>query len=251
MQVSKRKMVIGLTDGCIRIFDRQSLETIKSWTAHKEMVSCLQMDDRVIVSGSADETVKIWNANTGLLISTVKYHTNGITALRLKGNTLITASRDKSLVVWTLDINFKVKKSFVKMDRHWWISSVDFDEKYIVAGSSAKKQLRLFDTKNGEELRVLEGHTLGVSCLSYENGMLISGSYDNTIRIWDIEQGKCVRVLEGHEKTIRSIRLCGRRIISGCWSGKTKIWNLKNALEGKEKEKACIQTIHKHTDWRN
>ena len=88
---------------------------------------------------------------------------------------------------------------------------------------------------------------MGVSCLSYENGMLISGSYDNTIRIWDIEQGKCVRVLEGHEKTIRSIRLCGRRIISGCWSGKTKIWNLKNALEGKEKDKACIQTIHKHT----
>ena len=60
---------------------------------------------------------------------------------------------------------------------------------------------------------------------------------------------ECVRVLEGHEKTIRSIKLCGRRIISGCWSGKTKIWNLKNALEGKEKDKVCIQTIHKHTDW--
>ena len=129
------------------------------------------MDERVIISGSADETVKIWNANSGLIISTLQYHTQGITGMRFKGHTLITCSRDKSMAIWDVDVHFKLHKKYAKTDRQWWQSCIDFDEDYIIVGSSAKKDLRVLETKTGEELKVLEGHTFGVSCLCYEQDM--------------------------------------------------------------------------------
>ncbi|KAL4681276.1 hypothetical protein H8959_006753 [Pygathrix nigripes] len=36
----------------------------------------------------------------------------------------------------------------------------------------------------------------------YRDGLVVSGSSDNTIRLSDIECGSCLRVLEGHEESV-------------------------------------------------
>ncbi|MBS0650055.1 MAG: hypothetical protein JSR93_02725 [Verrucomicrobia bacterium] len=36
-----------------------------------------------------------------------------------------------------------------------------------------------------QQLRILRGHRDSVRCLTVKDGMLISGSWDQTIKIWD------------------------------------------------------------------
>ena len=54
-------------------------------------------------------------------------------------------------------------------------------------------------------MRILEGHTDVVSCVtvSLATGMLYSASWDKTARMW--KDGACVRVLKGHEAALWTV----------------------------------------------
>lgn len=48
--------------------------------------------------------------------------------------------------------------------------------------------------------RTLQGHQAAISSLSWSaEGLLLSGSWDETARGWDLETGACAWVLSGHE----------------------------------------------------
>ena len=63
-----RKIVSGLRDNTIKIWDRKTLECVKVLTGHSGSVLCLQYDEKVIVTGSSDSTVRVWSVKTGELI---------------------------------------------------------------------------------------------------------------------------------------------------------------------------------------
>ncbi len=46
--------------------------------------------------------------------------------------------------------------------------------------------IRIWNTENGETIKILTGHTNAVfSLVVIHNGLLASGSADNTTRIWE------------------------------------------------------------------
>lgn len=45
----------------------------------------------------------------------------------------------------------------------------------------------------GRFVRTLKGHTLAVTSLLVEHGMLLSGSDDGTVKLWDAESGAFIR----------------------------------------------------------
>ncbi|KAL8383342.1 hypothetical protein RB595_006880 [Gaeumannomyces hyphopodioides] len=86
-------------------------------------------------------------------------------------------------------------------------------------------------------IKILKGHTNGVTCLQLLDNMLATGSYDATIKIWDIETGRELRTLKGHTRGIRTLQFDESKLISGSLDNTVKIWNwhtgeLLSSLQG-------------------
>ena len=63
---------------------------------------------------------------------------------------------------------------------------VDLLTKSTLASGSYDKTIRVWNFESGECLKVLKGHTGGVTslCISPSNGYLCSGSDDKSIIVW-------------------------------------------------------------------
>ncbi len=61
LQYDDRKIVSGLRDNTIKVWDRASLSCVRELNGHTGSVLCLQYDDKVIISGSSDSTVRTVN----------------------------------------------------------------------------------------------------------------------------------------------------------------------------------------------
>src|SRR5690606_34173129 len=69
--------------------------------------------------------------------------------------------------------------------------AISADSNFIVTGSK-DKSAKLWDVRNGREVRRFLGHEHTVTALdiSHDGKYLITGSYDKTTRLWEIATGK-------------------------------------------------------------
>ena len=58
LQYDDEKIISGLRDNTIKVWDTQTLQCTTALTGHTGSVLCLQYDQRVIISGSSDSTVR-------------------------------------------------------------------------------------------------------------------------------------------------------------------------------------------------
>ncbi|RWS31319.1 F-box/WD repeat-containing protein 1A-like protein [Leptotrombidium deliense] len=247
LQYDDHKIVSGLRDNTIKIWDRNTLQCAKVLTGHTGSVLCLQYDDKVIVSGSSDATVRVWDVKTGLMVNTLIHHCEAVLHLRFNNGMMVTCSKDRSIAVWDMASPTDITLRRVLVGHRAAVNVVDFDEKYIVS-ASGDRTIKVWNTSNCEFVRTLNGHKRGIACLQYRDRLVVSGSSDNTIRLWDIECGTCLRVLEGHEELVRCIRFDNKRIVSGAYDGKIKVWDLAAALDPRSPAGTlCLRTLVEHT----
>jgi len=247
LQYDDQKIVSGLRDNTIKIWDRATLQSTKVLTGHTGSVLCLQYDDKVIISGSSDSTVRVWNVHTGEMVNTLIHHCEAVLHLRFNNGMMVTCSKDRSIAVWDMTSQTEITLHRVLVGHRAAVNVVDFDEKYIVS-ASGDRTIKVWNTPNCEFVRTLNGHKRGIACLQYRDRLVVSGSSDNTIRLWDIESGTCLRILEGHEELVRCIRFDSKRIVSGAYDGKIKVWDLVAALDPrKPASQLCLRTLVEHT----
>ncbi|UJR30438.1 hypothetical protein I4U23_017971 [Adineta vaga] len=246
LQYDDEKIISGLRDNTIKIWDRKTLECTKVLTGHNGSVLCLQYDDKMILTGSSDSTVRVWNIKTGELINTLLHHCEAVLHLRFSNGTMVTCSKDRSIAVWQMNSSTDISIRRVLVGHRAAVNVVDFDDKYIVS-ASGDRTIKVWDTTTCEFVRTLLGHKRGIACLQYRDKIVVSGSSDNTIRIWDIECGVCLRILEGHDELVRCIRFDTKRIVSGAYDGKIKVWDLVAALDPRSQSTLCIRTLTEHT----
>ena len=72
---------------------------------------------------------------------------------------------------------------------------------FIAAANETTFDIEIYDSKTGDLLRTLSGHTGHVQqrCMFFgppEEKLLVTGSVDNTVRVWNVETGECLRVFE-------------------------------------------------------
>jgi len=249
LQYDDQKIVSGLRDNTIKMWDRNSLACLRVLTGHTGSVLCLQYDERVIISGSSDSTVRVWDVATGEHITTLIHHCEAVLHLsfRFYNGMMVTCSKDRSIAVWDMISPNEINLRRVLVGHRAAVNVVDFDEKYIVS-ASGDRTIKVWNTSSCEFVRTLNGHKRGIACLQYQNHLVVSGSSDNTIRLWDIENGACLRVLEGHEELVRCIRFDSKRIVSGAYDGKIKVWDLQAALNLRSPSGTlCIRTLVEHS----
>ncbi|GFS11539.1 F-box/WD repeat-containing protein 1A [Elysia marginata] len=247
LQYDDNKIISGLRDNTIKIWNRNSLERIQVLTGHTGSVLCLQYDDNIIMSGSSDSTVRVWDLHSGEMMNTLIHHCEAVLHLRFDDGIMVTCSKDRSIAVWDMQSPTDINLRRVLVGHRAAVNVVDFDEKYIVS-ASGDRTIKVWNTSTCEFVRTLNGHKRGIACLQYRERLVVSGSSDNTIRLWDIECGSCLRVLEGHEELVRCIRFDNKRIVSGAYDGTIKVWDLQAALDVRSPAATlCLRTLVGHS----
>lgn len=97
LQYDDSKIVSGLRDNTIKVWDRQSLECTQVLIGHMGSVLCLQYDENIIISGSSDATVRVWDVRKGECLNTLFHHCEAVLHLRFADGIMVTCSKVSSL----------------------------------------------------------------------------------------------------------------------------------------------------------
>jgi len=76
------------------------------------------------------------------------------------------------------------------------------------------------------------GHLGGVSCLEFQEGVLVSGSADKNLIVWNVKNGKKLYSLKGHTGGITCLRLHASTgtVVSGSMDKTLRLWDLKKKI---------------------
>ena len=247
LQYDEKKIVTGLWNGSIHIYNKKTLKLEHVIKAHTCAVGCLQFNQNILLSGSSVDYLKIWRLNsTHELLNTLKLESK---VYSLKCNfkgILVTGTWKGKLSVWRMKSPKNITLTKI-LHSGGIYHCIDFDEAHIVNGCNG--DIQVWSTKSILKvlLKTMPGHQHRVHSLQLKNNLVVSGSDDKTVKIWDIETGQCLSKLEGHNHWITSVRFDTTRIVSASWDKTIKIWDLEAALDTNNASDAvCIKTLEKH-----
>ena len=212
-------------DRTVRLWNANTGELLKTLSGHIENVNTVAFspDGNTIASGSGTflggddsggvsvgEEIRLWNTHTGELIKTLIGHTSVVNSVVFSpdGNTIASGSghwrgfegvesAGEEVRLWNTHTGELIKTLIGHEDV---VSSVVFspDGNLIVSGDwyywdgqlsswNWSGEIRVWDAHTGEHLKTLEGHTGGVSSLSFspDGKRLANGRTDGTILLWD------------------------------------------------------------------
>nr|KAJ3422817.1 Chromosome-associated kinesin kif4a [Polyrhizophydium stewartii] len=95
-----------------------------------------------------------------------------------------------------------------------------------LASGSSDQTIKIWNTRGGQCVTTLKGHSQAVTCLKHAGGCLFSGSLDRTIRRWDVATGACLQVMAGHMEWIKTIDANASHLASGGWDETVFVWSL-------------------------
>lgn len=95
---------------------------------------------------------------------------------------------------------------------------------YALASGSADGCVRMWDTRTGQSVRSLIGHTSAVTCLQFDNLHLVSGSIDKTVRVWDLRTGRTIESLR-YDGPVTSLQFDSRRIMVAGGTNNVQVFN--------------------------
>ncbi|ROT40806.1 sulfur controller 2 [Sodiomyces alkalinus F11] len=112
----------------------------------------------------------------------------------------------------------------------------------ILVTGSYDAKIKIWDINTGKEIRTLTGHTMGIRTLKFVDNKLFSGSLDSTVKVWNWQTGECISTLRGHSEGVVSVDFDGKWLASGSIDKTIKVFNFDS------KETFCLRG---HDDWVN
>ncbi len=110
--------------------------------------------------------------------------------------------------------------------------------------AQADHTIRMWNTKKGDCVKTLRGHTnlVAAICFSPNGREAASGSDDRSVRLWDLQTGKMLLTLKGHTESVSSVAysLDGSALLSGSWDKTVRLWRLPDG--------GLIKTLKGHDD---
>lgn len=87
-----------------------------------------------------------------------------------------------------------------------------------------------FSTPEGDEVRIITGHSDWVTGLSIlpDGQHALSGSLDGTLRWWDLANGQNTRTLMAHTGGVSAVAVTadGRKVVTSGWDGHVGVWDV-------------------------
>lgn len=125
------------------------------------------------------------------------------------------------------------------------VTSLHLTPKYIVVALDNAK-IHVFD-RQGDALRTLQGHVMGVWAMVPWEDILVSGGCDRDVRVWDLTNGACLHTLRGHNSTVRCLKMSdANTAISGSRDTNLRVWDIRqgvcrNVLVGHQASVRCLE----------
>ncbi|KAL6761335.1 WD40-repeat-containing domain protein [Haematococcus lacustris] len=107
-------------------------------------------------------------------------------------------------------------------------SCLQMDDSKVVSADGC--MIRLWSHATGRRLATLKGHAGRVTCLAFDEQLLVSGCSQAGLKVWSMDELKCSRSLRGHEGAITGVGILGHgMVVSGGEDGHIKVWDAASA----------------------
>ncbi|MGM3308822.1 P-loop NTPase fold protein [Anabaena sp. WFMT] len=233
----RRRIVMGLEDGTIEIWDVLTGQKWLSCKGHTEPVRSVAFspDGSMVASGSHDQTVRLWDVHTGEAIGqTFSGHTSYVNSVAFSpdGSTVVSGSWDNTVRLWDVHTGEAIGQPF--SGHTYSVNSVAFspDGSMVVSGSR-DNTVRLWDVQTGEAIgQPFSGHTEPVRSVAFspDGSTVVSGSEDHTVRLWNVNTGEAIgQPFSGHTEPVRSVAFSpdGNTVVSGSWDNTVRLWDVQ------------------------
>src|SRR5262249_24936718 len=94
---------------------------------------------------------------------------------------------------------------------------------------------RIWDSRTGQQLAVLSGHSERVIVAAFlpSGRTVLTVSFDTTVRLWDSQTGAPLSVLRGHTGRVNlaAVSPDGERVVTGSWDQTARLWFLSKSEE--------------------
>jgi WD40 repeat protein len=194
----------GSRDRTIRIWDAQTgVLLVGPLRGHTDGITSVAFngDGRQIVSGSWDKTIRVWDVQTGrLILESLKGHNSPVSFVLFSpdSNRIVSASRYGNVCSWNADTGALVSGPSlwhaegalaVTFTPNSTDSAVSPDGKWIVARNNNLKTVHVWDSKTGQLVTSLDGHTNIVISITFspDSRRVLSTSWDKTIRVHTLD----------------------------------------------------------------
>lgn len=232
----------------------RSAQLLYTLTGHNGGVNTVAFTpfNHYAVSGSVDRTIRLWDLRTGETVRTLNnsHAVNNIT-LSPDGNKIYGTgpSYKPSVKIWQRETGQlkQVISDFETVVRAMDVSS----DSEVLAAALLRGVVELWDTRTGDRLKTLTGHTDYVTAVAFAPGgrTLVTGSAgrDRSIRVWNVEKGEerysITPQTNGHKDWVLDVDVASNgRVFASASADKTiKLWDVETGR--------LIRTFTGHSSW--
>src|SRR5581483_1378533 len=217
-------------------------------------------DGKWLAGASGNQLIRIWDVATGAAVFKLKGHSNRITALAFSPDDRKLASagwresEGGEIKLWDIRSGAELfsrataKGPAVSLKSYQASLSLAWSPGgQMLACGSADQTVTLLDTATGQVLRVLKGHSEGVTSVAFSPGgvVLASGSDDHTVRLWSVATGATLHTLTGHTAWVSSVAFSpdGKTLASSSHDRTVRLWAVDSGAE--------LRTLPGHDWWVN
>jgi WD40 repeat protein len=238
------KVVIGVGNGQIKIYNSSSLSLVNSFQAHSSHIYRIKpspFNTIYVATCSHDKTVKIWNVSSSFywtLISTYSQHTSYVYGLEWLDNDTLASGSHQTIKLWSPTTG-QTKRT---IQTNQWVYSLKLLNTNIhLAAGLRNGDINIYNINDGNLVSSLKGHTDSVNDLVQVSAdLLASSSGDKTVRIWNLTTNTCKFILTGHTDQVNGLKQITPNILaSGSKDRTIKLWDITTG--------ELIRTLTGHT----
>lgn len=223
------KIVVGLSDGKLQLWDTSSLENICSFeNYHTDCVrKIIQISDNILASCSDDTFIKLWSTDNYECEGVFKGHESKVyDIVKLDDKRIVSCGEEGMINIWIIETK-GVMKSVIEHEQG--VLALCKMQNGQITSASKDKSIKIWDMKSMTcKNTISNAHSDWVTSLcEITEGTLASGGRDNLVKLWDMESNECIKVFEGHCGTIINIiKEEGLKVITCSCDNTIKIWNI-------------------------
>jgi len=162
------------------------------FAGHLSGVMAFDLRGDLLVSASIDTFARAWSVESGACTARFVGHNAQLRAVQIWRDTVITGAYDHTVRQWDLESGalLRVFQGHSDVIRAL-VVGVDVMSCYLWSASS-DGSVRQWDLETGSQVHRIAAHRDGVFALAHADGVLYTGSADNTAKRFDLHTGHCV-----------------------------------------------------------
>ena len=201
--VDDGRVLSGGLDSKICVWEKAGVKC-NDLTGHKASISKVMVDhSNIAISSSYDTGLLLWNINkSGACAGLFGGHQAPIFDFDWHNSVCASGGKDGSFAIWDINNSSTIYKSMAHVGP---VSKIKIlDENYIASVGNSDGCLHIFDSRSMKPIEKKQIHGASINYIAFENGKVVTCSYDKSIKLFDIKMGKVSDVIN-----VSSPILCG------------------------------------------